>query len=287
MAMTMTYDNNFLHKCEELYKKIKENKTIQECLNEFDIYEKSSTTISLCSYEPLWFVYYMFFAIHNPKMEEYIQKKTNTANTRTAWQDIVKNMIKRRHYTSTVVFRLYTHAYTTHSNVTHIYPKYKGDILKQLIKSYQSNHLKTTIVLIRRLIGSHIDEIAPEIASIFTSFIDYVITTAPTISSASTSTAVMRKINNYISYSRKEIIVIALLCYMKIEDADINKKNIFIAATQEEVGSPQAPTTAGGIITRTHETSIASATTTTASTVQSCNQEVIVIYDEKYKYLYT
>lgn len=281
MAISMAYDKKFLDKCAELYRKIKENKTIQECLNEFDIYETSSTTISSSSYEPLWFVYYMFFAIHNPKMEEYIQKKTNTANTKTAWQDIIKNMIKRRYYTSTVVFRLYTHAYTNHSNVTHIYPKYKGDILKQLIKSYQSNHLKTTIVLIRRLIGSgpiHIhDNIAPETASIFTSFLDYVITTAPTISSASTSTAVMNKINNHISYIRKEIIVIALLCYMKIEDDDINKKNIFIAATQEEISNSQAFDAAA--------VAAASATTPTASSAQSSTQDVV--YDEKYKYLYT
>lgn len=78
----MNYNQKFIRECEELYKKIKENKSIQECLNtaaaaatattdtDTDIYEPLWFDI----YQPLWFVYYMFFAIHNPKMEDYIQK---------------------------------------------------------------------------------------------------------------------------------------------------------------------------------------------------------------------
>jgi predicted transposase YbfD/YdcC len=57
-------------------------------------------------------------------------------------------------------------------------------------------------------------------------------TTQPVTASASAS--VMNKINNHISYRRKDIIILALTCYMKIDEEDINKKNIFIAATEEE-----------------------------------------------------
>jgi hypothetical protein len=171
----------------------------------------------------------MFFAIHNPKMEDYMQKKTQQQNTR----DIIKNMIKRRHYTSTIVFQLYTYAYTNEGNVSVIYPKDKDNIANQLIKSFQSNHLKTTAVLLRKAAA------APSLSV----FIEYIMTTQPVVSTASAASSastaaalVMNKINNHISYHRKDIIILALTCYMKIDEEDINKKNIFIAATEEECG---------------------------------------------------
>jgi hypothetical protein len=203
----------------------------------------------------------MFFAIHNPKMEEYIQKKlakSTSIDTQQqpphaqAFRDIMKNMIKRRHHTSEIVYRLYTHAYANNGGVTHIYPKYKDDISKQLIKSYQSNHLKTTAVLLRRSAAA-----AP-----LSDFIEYIITTAPTITSASSATAVLHKINHHISYTRKDIIILALMCYMKIDEDDINKKNIFIAATEEDDA-------------------------TTATATDATEPERSFDYDEKYKYLYT
>jgi hypothetical protein len=166
----------------------------------------------------------MFFAIHNPKMEDYIQKKTQESQQNT--RDIIKNMIKRRHFTSDIVFQLYTYAYTNQGNVSVIYPKDKDNIANQLIKSFQSNHLKTTAVLLRRAVP------APALAT----FIEYIMTTQPvSVSAASAaSTAVINKINNHISYRRKDIIILALTCYMKIDEEDINKKGIFIAATDEE-----------------------------------------------------
>jgi len=230
----------------ETFKKIKQNRPIQECLN---------TIPSTDPAETIWFIYYMFFAIHNPKMEEYIQKKlaksNNTQHHAQAFRDIMKNMIKRRHHTSEIVYRLYTHAYANNGGVTHIYPKYKDDISKQLIKSYQSNHLKTTAVLLRRSAAT---------ATPLSDFIEYIITTVPTIASASSATAILHKINHHISYTRKDIIILALMCYMKIDEDDINKKNIFIAATEED-----------------------DATTATDAT----EPERSFDYDEKYKYLYT
>jgi hypothetical protein len=219
----------------------------------------------------------MFFAIHNPKMEDYIQKKTkaiqeeetepesgiiSTAPAAAATAaDIIKNMIKRRHYTSTIVFRLYTHAYTNNGNVTHIYPKYKNGA-ERLIKSFQSNHLKTTAVHIRRTSA------AASASAAVLEFLAYIITSAPTTPASSTAIAVLHKINNHIHYKRKDIIILALVCYMKIHEADINTKNIFIAATPEEL-----------------------ATTATASIELEISSLPIPIpipipYDEKYKYLY-
>ena len=250
----MEYDKKFIDTCEAIFAKIIQNRPLKECLN----------TAGAITSNHLWFIYYMFFAIHNPKMEDYIQKKTNaiqetdsgiisnaataaaaTAAAAAAAADIIKNMIKRRHYTSTIVFRLYTHAYTNNGNVTHIYPKYKNGA-DRLIKSFQSNHLKTTAVHIRRTFAA-----------------------AAAAAALSTASAVLHKINNHIHYKRKDIIIIALVCYMKIHEDDINTKNIFIASTPEEL----------------------SAATATASSELEISSLPIPIpipipYDEKYKYLY-
>lgn len=259
----------------ETFEKIKQSRPIQECLN---------TIPTNDFHETIWFIYYMFFAIHNPKMEEYIQKKLNTVATiattataiaitndnqqqrQQAQRDIIKNMIKRRHHTSEIVFRLYTHAYTNQGSVTRIYPKYKDDISKQMIKSYQMNNLRTTAVLLRRITTkTTFDHHDTSSSSPLKSFLDYVITTAQTVPSASTSSAVLNKINNHISYTQKDIIILALMCYMKLHEDDINKKNIFIAATEED----DEPSPATAIATAANEPE------------RSC------YYDEKYKYLYT
>lgn len=219
----MTYDKKFISHSLELFSKIKQNATIQECLN--------TNAQAIDPHEPLWFIYYMFFAIHNPKMEDYIQKKTATA-TATATAHIIKNMIKRRHYTSSIVFQLYTHAYTNQGNVSVIYPKDKDNIANQLIKSFQSNRLKTTAVLLRRS--------AP--APALEAFIEYIMSTQPTLSTVTSVDAILDKINNHINYKHKDIILLALTCYMKIDEDDINKKNIFIAATPEEEMFTVTPT---------------------------------------------
>ena len=62
----MEYDKKFIDTCEAIFAKIIQNRPLKECLN---------TAVTITS-DHLWFIYYMFFAIHNPKMEEYIQKKT-------------------------------------------------------------------------------------------------------------------------------------------------------------------------------------------------------------------
>ena len=263
----MIYNQNFIRECEELYKKIQQNGTIQECLNAARAAAAAAaatTESAIDIYEPLWFIYYMFFAIHNPKMEDYIQKKSTSTvgggGGRNP-QDIIKNLLKRRNYTSTIVFQLYTHAYTNEGNVSYIYPKYKNNIAGQLIKSFQGNNLKTTAVLLRKQWGDTAD--TADTADV-SAFVEYIITTQPTtvIASASASasaasaasasasasaasasasaSAVLHKINNDINYKRKDLILLALVCYMKVDEHDINKKNIFIMATDEELNAPAA-----------------------------------------------
>lgn len=221
----MEYDKTFIGLCLELFSKVCQNRSIHECLQTNAQSASAPAPHSLT--EQLWFIYYMFFAIHNPKMEDYIQKKTQESQQNT--RDIIKNMIKRRHFTSDIVFQLYTYAYTNQGNVSVIYPKDKDNIANQLIKSFQSNHLKTTAVLLRRA--------APAPAPALAAFIEYIMTTQPVTASASAS--VINKINNHISYRRKDIIILALTCYMKIDEEDINKKGIFIAATDEECEPPR------------------------------------------------
>jgi ribosomal protein L12E/L44/L45/RPP1/RPP2 len=242
----MNYNKKFIRECEELYKEIQENKSIQECLNTAAAAAaaaaaataRTDTDTDTDIYEPLWFVYYMFFAIHNPKMEEYIQKKSAAAAATAAEKernpvDIIKNMLKRRKYTSTIVYELYTHAYTNEGNVTYIYPKYKNNIL---IKSFKNNHLKTTAVLLKRQ-QQQSGETAPAAVS---QFLDYVITTQTIVPAVSGRIPLLHKIEN-INYKRKDLIILALVCYMKVDEDDINKKNIFISATDEEVKEAVIP----------------------------------------------
>jgi hypothetical protein len=251
----MTYDKKFIDLCLELFSKIKQNRSIQECLNiNAQLLASAPAQATTDPNEQIWFIYYMFFAIHNPKMEDYIQKKTGQRNI----PDIIKNMIKRRHYTSTIVFQLYTHAYTNQGNVSYIYPKDKDNIARQLIKSYQANHLKTTAVLLRRAATA-----SAATAAATAEFIEYIMSTQPITSTIATAsaTAVLDKVNNHINYARKDIILLALACYMKIDEEDINKKNIFIAVTPEEINGTTTPAT------ETHEPPSP--------------------YDKKYKYLYS
>jgi hypothetical protein len=256
---------------EETFQKIKQNRPIQECLNTIPGNSDEITA-------SLWFIYYMFFAIHNPKMEDYIQKKLAPPASTTgrhpsfiqAYRDIMKNMINRRNYTSSIVYQLYTYAYTNQGNPTHIYPNYKNDISKQLIKSFHSNHLKTTAVLLRRLDSTPrpISIPAPELIT----FIEYIITTSSFVTNTASLTSaetILKKINNQISYKYKNIIILAMICYMKIDEADINKKNMFIAATEEDVATTTTTTAA-------NEPELLPSLFTPVST-----------YDEKYKYLYT
>jgi hypothetical protein len=270
----MVYDKKFISHSLEVFSKIKQNATIQECLN------TNAQAATDDPNETLWFIYYMFFAIHNPKMEDYIQKKTttatatataatastSTASTATATAHIIKNMIKRRQHTSTIVFELYMHAYANEGNVSVIYPKDKDNIANQLIKSFQSNHLKTTAVLLRKCAAATASTASPP--PIHT-FIEHIITTQPILSTITSATAVLDKINNHINYHEKGIIILALTCYMKIDEDDINKKNIFITATPEEE-------------------SVATATaTTTATTTATASTDTYTPYNDKYKYLYS
>jgi hypothetical protein len=125
-----------------------------------------------------------------------------------------------------------------------------------MIKSFQDNHLKTTAVLLKRQWG--VGAAATATATI-SEFAEYIITTQPTIIQpamphhSNEVPAVggrippvvgrippvvgrippLDKIHD-INYKRKDLIFMALVCYMKVDEDDINKKNIFISATDEE-----------------------------------------------------
>jgi hypothetical protein len=203
-------NKKFISHALDLFSKIKQNATIQECLNMNAIAAESASALSTNNpYELLWFIYYMFFAIHNPKMEDYIQKKTSpsaTATATTAAAHVIKNMIKRRQHASTIVFQLYTHAYTNEGTVSVVYPKDKYNIANQLIKSFQSNRLKTTAVLLRRCAAA---------STPIHEYIEYIMTTQTTLSTVTSASAVLDKINNHIRYQEKGIILLALTCFDK------------------------------------------------------------------------
>ena len=172
----------------------------------------------------------MYFAIHNPKLEEYINMKHTDKDTHDVGAaNILKNMIRRRTNTSTLVFQLYKYANIDKGAVTYIYPSSSSS--SSILKSLATTHLKTAAVVIHKIqTNSH----SSGIKSIYT---DYVASTA---TSTATSTTAPSKLSN-IKYIRKDIILLALVCYMKIDEIDINTKGIFISATKEEIMASSPP----------------------------------------------
>jgi len=239
MSKQTEYSATFIRKCELLFQDIRENKPLKICIEKLREAQESEThssadasasssSSSSTIFEPLWFIYYMYFAIHNPKLEEYINMKhaagANDPDAATA--NILKNMIRRRAYTSTLVFQLYMYANIQNGTVTYIYPASAS-----VLKSLTSCHLKTAAVVIHKQ------------QSIETIYADY-------IANASLGTSVSPSRLSHIKYTRKDIILLALVCYMKIDEIDINTKGIFISATKEEIEaspslqslqSPQSP----------------------------------------------
>lgn len=191
----------------------------------------------------------MYFAIHNPKLEEYINMKhTDKDSHDIGAANILKNMIRRRTNTSTLVFQLYMYANIHKGAVTYIYPS------SSILKSLATTHLKTAAVVIHKI---QTKSGISGIKSIYTDYVESIASIASTASIAS-----IARLSN-IKYTRKDIILLALVCYMKIDEMDINTKGIFISATKEEImTSASAPTSAP------------------ASAPASA-------HDEKYKYLLT
>ena len=122
MSKQPEYSNAFIRKCELLFQDIRENKPLKTCIEKLrDAQQEPSSEDSTSRFEPLWFIYYMYFAIHNPKLEEYINMKHASTNSNEEIH-ILKNMIRRRANTSTLVFQLYMYANIQKGAVTYIYP---------------------------------------------------------------------------------------------------------------------------------------------------------------------
>lgn len=200
----------------------------------------------------------MYFAIHNPKLEEYINMKhaSTNSNEETEYANILKNMIRRRANTSTLVFQLYMYANIQKGAVTYIYPSSASSSSNppvSILKSLASSHLKTAAAVIHKLQTDNR-------ISIETIYAVYIANFGIPYSSPS-------KLSN-IKYTRKDIIFLALVCYMKIDEIDINTKGIFIAATKEEIAATETAATTPHA-------------TTPHTTTPAPN------YDQKYKYLLT
>lgn len=273
MSKQPEYSNAFIHKCELLFQDIRENKPLKTCIEKLrDAQQQEpSSKDSTSRFEPLWFIYYMYFAIHNPKLEEYINMKntsTTNSNEETEYANILKNMIRRRANTSTLVFQLYMYANIQKGAVTYIYPSSASSASTQspasvsILKSLTSSHLKTAAAVIHKLQTDNR-------ISIETIYAVY-------IANIGTPSSPSSKLSN-IKYTRKDIIFLALVCYMKIDEIDINTKGIFIAATKEEIAATETVATKEEIAaTETASTPHTATTTTPAPN-----------YDQKYKYLLT
>ena len=268
-------------------------------------------------FEPLWFVYYMFFAIHNPKLEEYINRK-HSSNQKPqqpaaiAAAHILKNMIRRRKSTSNLVYTLFDYAFLKNQKVTRIYKTRQSEKesttsttnpekmsqtsqnqRNQLMKSHQAGHLKTTAAIIKQLYEkspSLNDE--SDLITAYRSFIEYLTATTPataTATATSTTTAITLYTSNVDhicekmhknKYHRKDIIFLALAIYMKIQEDDIITQSVFISLTEEETILMNAEMKTMEDEDYAEEEGSAIKLVAPAPAEATNNQ-----YDEKYKYL--
>ena len=278
------YTNAFISTCIILMNSIHQGKSFTKCLHilyycskEHQKEQQPPTpppTQALTAenwFEPLWFIYYMFYAIHNPKLEEYINRKHTAAAKQAAAAaaaaastptttpaidaaHILKNMIRRRECTSTIVFQLFEYAFIKKQKATHVYMMPKSATAKnsetspqsshshsrneyQLCKSFLSGHLKTTASKIECLYRCFTPEIQSQT---YQSFIETVIADATDATGTPTPTLytdnsaeICEKMNNA-KYKRKDLIFLSVICYMKVREEDINMKSVFISLTEAE-----------------------------------------------------
>lgn len=205
-------------------------------------------------FEPLWFIYYMFYAIHNPKLEEYINRKHTSASRAKQGvtpaidaAHILKNMIRRRDFTSTIVFQLFDYAFIKKHKATHVYMMPKSATAQTPETSSQSSHYRNEYQLCKSFLCGHLQTTAskieylyrcftPEIQSqTYQSLIETVIADAATPTTLYTDNIaeICEKMNNA-KYHRKDIIFLSVVCYMKVREEDINMKSVFISLTDAE-----------------------------------------------------
>ena len=245
----------------------------------------------------------MFFAIHNPKLEEYINRKYKKATSSSSAKNthhhhhhhhhpaaieaahILKNMIRCRNATSNIVYELYNYAFIQQQPVTYLYRSQTTLTTQkmsqsshfhifQIIRSHQSGHLKTTASRIKQLYKSDAETTDYDA---YRSFIEYIMSTptqSPELCTANLNEICdkMKKMN----YKRKDIIFLAVVTYMKIHDDNINKQTIFISLTDEETKMVAETTTA--------DTTAATADTTADTTATTATPQKGE-YDNSYQYL--
>jgi len=257
----------------------------------------------------------MFFAIHNPKLEEYINRKHSSNQTPQQQQPmiaaahILKNMIRRRKSTSNLVYTLFEYAFLKNQKVTRIYKSRQTEketatsTIKQadntsqtsqnqrnqLIKSHEAGHLKTTAAVIKRLYEKS-QPSNEEIKLVYRSFIEYLTTTTPATPTAPTTIAITLYTSNVdhicekmnkTKYHRKDIIFLALAIYTKIQEDDIVTQSVFISLTEEETILITAETKTMEDEDNMEKESSAIELVPVAGAAAATNNQ----YDEKYKYL--
>ena len=167
-------------------------------------------------------------------------------------------MIRRRDFTSTIVFQLFDYAFIKKQKATHVYMMPKSKKLQnsetssqsshhhhrneyQLCKSFISGHLQTTASKIEYLYRCFTPEIQSQTyQSLIQTVIDAATTDAtnagihpPTTLYTDNIAEICEKMNKS-KYHRKDIIFLSVICYMKVREEDINMKSVFISLTDAE-----------------------------------------------------
>jgi len=228
-------------------------------------------------FEPLWFIYYMFFAIHNPKLEEYINRKQCSLDRKDSYlpthtetiynptlnkqqildieitiSHILKNMLKRRSSISTIVYQLFEYAYINERAPTYVYPQVRtlntsmtSTKSSQTIQKYAGGCANSIIKSFR---SGHLKTTAVHIYKLYSNCIEDIdIVYRMFVESITHSKTLEYNVNETVNeicekrqkikYMRKDIIFLALVAYMHIKEEDINTRGVFISLTEEEVSN--------------------------------------------------
>jgi len=182
--------------------------------------------------EEIWKIYYDFYAILYPKMENYIQKKIEKCFKQSQSEailtlsSIIKNFIIRDSDSSVFTIRQYFIKYPTSSKI------YRGRRPKWLDKFDKSYHILLlslhkkdfkNFYYFLKSSNQQIDDIHQNILTYYSTVVNI---------SINTEIANQKWMSNM--YNDKKHLLLVIVCYLNRDESSINLRKMFVSTTKEE-----------------------------------------------------
>jgi hypothetical protein len=213
-------------------------------------------------FDALFYIYYMFFAIHNPLLEGYIQDVVIGVKNREPGYNVhdavfcegakvIKTLHVRVSYTSSLMYQLYQYAVVQNGCATVVYQGKKGDrmvkraisaacgsdcveeggIYKTFLKSVDNMRLKNAAVILLQRFSTnagnvHDQAMRRKVANVYRIFTSYLIQRKCVVDeSIVLKTNDMDKMCNGfndICYSNRAVLLLATVCHVFIKEEHMN-----------------------------------------------------------------